>query len=153
MRRFAAETSVPVSRTRDEIERLLTDHGASHFGYFNSPEGALIAFQIDKRNVKLRISIPTADDPEIKKNEKGWLRGKEQVEKLVAQGARQSWRVLLLVLKAKLEAVAAGISTIEQEFLSWIITPNGQTVGEVLAPQLKQAYEGGRVMLSIGDGR
>ena len=34
------------------------------------------------------------------------------------QACRQRWRALLLVIKAKLEAVTAGISTVETEFLA-----------------------------------
>jgi hypothetical protein len=56
----------------------------------------------------------------------------------------QRWRALALVIKAKLEAVAAGITTVEQEFLAHIVLPDGHTtVGTWMAPQLAAAYDAG----------
>ena len=51
----------------------------------------------------------------------------------------------LKVIKAKLEAVEASITTIEQEFLAHIVLPSGSTVGEWAAPQLALAYERGQM--------
>jgi hypothetical protein len=68
------------------------------------------------------------------------------------QAVRQRWRALALVIKAKLEAVAAGITTIEDEFLAHIMLPDGSTVGEYTAPGLQLAYEHGEMppMLAAG---
>jgi hypothetical protein len=44
------------------------------------------------------------------------------------------------VIKAKLEAVAAGITTIEDEFLAHTVLPDGSTFGEWAKPQLEEAY-------------
>ena len=49
----------------------------------------------------------------------------------------------MLVIKAKLEAVTAGISTIETEFLANIVPPNNTTAGEWILPQIDQAYRNG----------
>ena len=51
--------------------------------------------------------------------------------------------------KAKLEAVAAGIATVEQEFLAYTVLPNKQTVGDWLGPQLAAAYESGQKPMSL----
>jgi hypothetical protein len=59
---------------------------------------------------------------------------------------RQRWRALLLTIKAKLEAVAVGITTLEEEFLANVVTPDNVTVGEWIRPQLKEAYETGAVL-------
>lgn len=58
-------------------------------------------------------------------------------------------------MKAKLEAVAAGISTIEQEFLAWVVMPDGSTVGELAIPAIAESYRTGRTpnLLAIGAGR
>jgi hypothetical protein len=47
------------------------------------------------------------------------------------------------VIKAKLEAVQAGIVTFEEEFLAHILLPSGETVGEWATPQLEDIYEAG----------
>lgn len=41
-----------------------------------------------------------------------------------------------MVIKAKVVAVEDNISTIEAEFMTHIVLPNGQTVGEWAGPQL-----------------
>ena len=58
---------------------------------------------------------------------------------------RRLWRSMLLVIKAKLEAVNSGIVTIEQEFLAHIVLPDGSVVGDWAADQLKQVYGGGQM--------
>ena len=52
---------------------------------------------------------------------------------------------LLLVIKAKLEAVTAGISTIETEFLANIVLPYNTTAGDWMIPQIDQAYRTGQM--------
>lgn len=91
--KFAKNTSVLVSRSREEIARTMARYGADCFGYLTEPEKASVVFRLEKKYYRL---IPIPDDP-----------AKE----------RQIWRVLLLLLKAKMESVAAGVSTAEQEFL------------------------------------
>jgi hypothetical protein len=61
------------------------------------------------------------------------------------QDQRQRWRALSLVIKAKLESVESGIATIEQEFLANIVTPGGQTMAELLVPQLGEMRKQGRL--------
>jgi hypothetical protein len=58
---------------------------------------------------------------------------------------RQKWRALALVIKAKLEAVASGICTFEEEFLAHIVLPDGQTAGQHLIPRINEAYAAGKV--------
>jgi hypothetical protein len=58
---------------------------------------------------------------------------------------RQRWRALALAIKAKLEAVESGIATFEEEFMAYIVLPDGQTVGEFLSPQIEAAYSSGRM--------
>lgn len=45
-----------------------------------------------------------------------------------------------MIIKAKLEAVESGISTIEREFLYEIVLPDGSTVGDWVIPQVECAY-------------
>lgn len=61
------------------------------------------------------------------------------------QACRAKWRALYLIIKAKLEAVESGISTIEREFFYDIVLPDGNTVGEFLSPQLDMVYESGNM--------
>ena len=61
------------------------------------------------------------------------------------QGCRERWRSLALIVKAKLEAVTAGITTLETEFLAHIVLPDGSTVGQFMLPQVDQAYRSGEM--------
>lgn len=60
---------------------------------------------------------------------------------------------LALVIKAKLEAVAAGITSFEDEFLAHIMLPSGGTVGEWARPQLEVAYSTGAMPALLPGGR
>lgn len=150
MTRYAEKTSVPTDRSRAEIERVLARYGASGFGYSwerrevpinpvpvygaktELREFASIVFQFKARRVRLDVPMPTV---------------REAGTAVKAEAAtRQRWRALLLVIKAKLEAVESGISTLEAEFLANIVTESGLTIGEHLVPQLSEAVKSGRLL-------
>jgi hypothetical protein len=68
---------------------------------------------------------------------------RRKLEKKFEQSIRQKWRALLLVIKAKLEAIDSGISTFEEEFMAHIVLPNNLTIAENLLPKLGEAYKTG----------
>lgn len=61
------------------------------------------------------------------------------------QACRSRWRSLCLCIKAKLEAVEAGITSFEKEFLAHIVLPSGQTMGEYAIPHLEEMVTNGRM--------
>lgn len=154
---YAANTSVPVERSRAEIERLLSRHKCSKFmaGVDHNAHRATVQFQAHNRIVKFEISLPVSTDKKYTRDRHGWQRSASGVEKLVAQEERTRWRALLLVIKAKLEAVESQIATFEDEFLAHVLLPNQQTVAEYIGPTVAQIYETGRMpperMLTSGD--
>ncbi len=60
-----------------------------------------------------------------------------------ANPSQQRWRAFNLVVKAKLEAIESGISTLEDEFMAFIQLPSGETVGQWMQPQIEAAYRTG----------
>lgn len=124
MGRYAEHTRVPVERTKVAIEQCLSRYGAD--SYFAGWDARLSKEVIGFRwqNLTIRITIELEKEPD-------------------AQQRRQRWRALLLVIKAKLEAVSSDISTFEEEFLAWVVTPEGLTIGERLLPQLTAIAESG----------
>ncbi len=50
---------------------------------------------------------------------------------------------LVLVIKAKLEAIESDISTFEEEFLAYTLLPDKRTVLEFMEPQIQAAYLSG----------
>lgn len=151
MTAFAAATTVPVEQSRLEIERTLVRYGASAFAYGWSGDQASIQFEAHCRRVRFIVPLPRKDAAEFTRHSRG-QRTPEQAAKLWEQACRQRWRALTLVVKAKLEAVAAGISCFEDEFLAHIQLPDGQTVGDVVRSQIAVAYELGTSTLELLPG-
>lgn len=156
---YAANTVVPVERSRAEIEKLLSVHKCSKFmaGVDHDAHSATVQFQAHNRIVKFVIALPNPSDPKYRKIQGSYLQRTQQgVDKVVAQAERTVWRALLLVIKAKLEAVESGIATFEDEFLAHVLLPNQRTVAEHIGPSIAQIYETGRMpsadrMLTSGD--
>ena len=148
--RYAADTSVSQDRSRSEIEATLKRYGATSFMYATEDTRAMIGFRIADRMVKFLLPMP---DPKAREfthtPARGTLRSPAEAEKAWEQAGRQRWRALALVIKAKLEAVAAGITTIEDEFLAHTVLPDGQTVGEFMQPQIAIAYERGSMPTTL----
>lgn len=140
MSRYASETSVSVEASRAEIERTLRRYKADTFAYASEASRATIMFEIGGRRVRFILNLPDPHAKEFTQHSRG-VRTAEAAEKMWEQACRQLWRALNLVIKAKLEAVAAGITTIEDEFLSHTMLPNGRTVGEWVQPEVAQAYQ------------
>lgn len=142
MTRYAATTDVSVAKSRAEIEATLERYGADAFAYFTEAERAMIGFRISGRQVRFVVHLPAKGLREFTHHSRG-ERTPEAALAAWEQACRQKWRALALVIKAKLEAVAAGITTIEDEFLAHTLLPDGATVGEWARPQLAVAYRDG----------
>jgi hypothetical protein len=154
---FAENTSVPVEKSRAEIERLLSRHKCSKFmaGVDHDAHRATVQFAAHNRIVKFEIGLPDATDKKYRLDRNGWQRSPSGIEKIVQQEERTRWRALLLVIKAKLEAVESHIATFEDEFLAHVLLPNQQTVAQYIGPTVEKIYETGRMpigrQLTTGD--
>lgn len=150
---YAENTTVSVERSRAEIEGILSRYGAESFAYATQPGIAIIGFQIiDSTGTKLSVRMTL---PLPRKSEERFTHRKRYqnivendpatVHKLWEQACRSAWRSLFLVVKAKLEACAAGISTVEREFLADVMLSTGRTIGEEVAPTIRQISESGKL--------
>lgn len=139
-RRYADKTSVSVDRTRAEIDTLLARNGATQRGNYQDDDAgkAIVQFRMKERMVRLDIPTPKF----------GNKTGRELAK--LEQEERAAWRRLLLILKAKLEIIADGMSTVEREFLADIMLPDGRRVLEDLAPKLQAAYKTGKLPPLLG---
>lgn len=123
--RYAIKTDVPVRRSRDEIENLLAKYGGESFAYAQDSGRAIIGFRITAdsgRKIAVKMELPLPD------------RSKSQAH--LEQLQRSRWRALVLVVKAKLEACASGISTVEKEFMADLVMPDGRTLTQHLGLQI-----------------
>lgn len=154
-RRYAEGTEVPVERSRAEIERLLKRAGASAFFTSTDEEKglAVVGFRLAERLFRIEVVKPTARDaPSPSKH--SHVSKADQADRWCNAEERRRWRVQVLLIKAKLEAVAMGGTTVEREFLADMLTPNGQTVGQQAFPALAAAYKTGKMppLLLLGSG-
>jgi hypothetical protein len=145
MAQFAENTSVSVEKSRAEIEKLIVRYGATSTAFMNAPGRALIMFEAKNRKIVFELPLPSQDEKRFERDGRGSHRSPDKKLEVWEQACRQRWRALALVIKAKLEAVESGITTFEDEFLSHIMMPDGQTVGAHVKPTIEQWYSGGNM--------
>lgn len=141
--RYAVDTEVPPERSRAEIETLLQRYGATAFASIWQGDRHVIAFEARGRRVKFVLPLPAADH--YVRNAAGRLLSGEQAQAALAKATRSRWRALLLMVKAKLEAVETGIVSFEDEFLAHFVLPDGDTLGDRLRPRLAEIADTGRL--------
>lgn len=152
MTRYAASTSVSSDKSRAEIERTLSRYGATAFMYGWEDQRAVIGFRAKGRHIRFVLPLPDAKDKMFTRTpSRGTPRTPAQAQEAWEQACRQSWRALALVIKAKLEAVEAGITEFENEFLANIVLPDGSSVGDWVKPQIAAAYDRGDMPKMLPD--
>lgn len=124
-RRYAQGTKVPASQSKSEIESMLRKRGASSFLSGEANGHYMLMFEMRDRRLKFIVPLPVL--------------GRGTTENKVKQETKRRMRALLLVLKAKLEAVDSKIVEFETEFLAHIVFRDNITVGEHMVPQMRQA--------------
>ena len=147
MSRYASTTNVPVEKSRQEIETVLRRYGAEGFLSGWEVGRAVVGFKAKGRHIRIVVPLPLEKDYKWK-----WGVTDKQKAAHLDQAARQRFRALLLVIKAKLETVESGIATFDGEFLPYVVLPNGQTVAEAILPQIAETYATGRMppLLALG---
>ncbi len=145
--RHASQTTVSMEQSKTDIEQTLRRHGADQFLHGWEEGQAIIGFRLSSYAFRMLIPMPRREefDHKIRKNGRRKMRPAGDARRAWEQAERQAWRTLLLVIRAKLEAVEAGITTLEQEFLASMVMPGNLTVGETLLPNLQETLQTGRV--------
>lgn len=137
---YAENTKVPIDRSQGEIRKILSKHGATAFAFAENESKALLQFEIANRRIKFMLPMPQ----KYSKN------ASAASIKTYEQLCRARWRCLVLVIKAKMECVESGITTLEQEFMAHIVLPNGSTVGDVVLPEIAASYQDREMPLLLG---
>lgn len=144
---YASGTTVSEEKSRAEIEQTIRKHCGrdSAFSYGTMPGKAAIQFAAHGRQVKFELPLPTNAEAFEKARDGRAPRRKPtpaQVEAWLDQEYRRRWRCMLLIIKAKFEAVEMKMELAEteqershvfdQEFLACIVSQNGQTVYDAI---------------------
>lgn len=116
---YAEYTKVPVTQSIEEIGRVVGKYGGEQFLHAVAEDRVIVGFAKDGRQVRFQVRQDPADP----------------------QTNRRLCRALLLVLKAKLEAVASGVAIFEDEFLANIVLPTGALVAQEVRARIAYAYE------------
>lgn len=136
-RRYAEGTSVDVHRSQQEVGNLLRKWGASQvIMAWDASEGAGVRFRLSERYAQLVVRPPS--ERRLKELRLRHPRTPE-AERIEAE-QRRSWRALLLLVKAKLEAIAAGITTAEREFMPDLLMDDGRRLEEWALPVLETRH-------------
>ena len=150
---FAATTSVPVDRTKSEIEKLVARYGAYQYAIaMDEPNGAAyVGFTVGTgpklRQVRVDLPLPKRADFASRRGRPVSATARD---KAYEQACRSRWRQLLLVLKANFEAVEAGVTTVEKAFFAFIRLPDGRVLHDEVSPKLATVYETGQVPPLLG---
>ena len=102
----------------------------------------MVSFSAEGCHIRFVLAMPKQDEELFWKLKRG-RRTPDKAYHAWEQACRSLWRSLLLCIKAKLEAVDSGIEMFEDAFMANIVLPDGRTVGELMQPQIDQAYISG----------
>ncbi len=134
---YATGTQVTAARSREEIERILRRFHATGFAYGWSENIATVGFQIAGLTIRVSVPMPDPDDREFRLTPtRGTRRSDKQAAAAYEAEVNRRWRALAAVIKAKLIAVEDRVSTLEKEFLAFIVLPDGSTIGDFAEPYL-----------------
>jgi hypothetical protein len=147
---YAQGTEVTVDRSQTELRNILRKYESDGIAIAETRDGSVIEFMSRDRRIRFVMKMPTLEEFDRKRD--GSRR--TEAQKRTAQGAeeRRRWRALVLVIKAKLEAVESGIVTFEDEFLAQTVLPDNTTVSQQVQEPIRRAYVEGHVrpLLELG---
>jgi len=140
MAKYASNTRVPVSRSKAEIESILQRYNATAYGHFQDSDKALVQFKMEGRSFQIAMPLPPLDDFKVTGSRR--KRSDNAAMELREKEIRRRWRAVCLVLKAKLELIECGISSVDAEFFPYLVLPGGGTIQDVLLPHMDALAQG-----------
>lgn len=153
MPRYATETTVPIERSKAEIEAMVSRYGATEYVSGWRATDHYIGFRLRELLIRFVLPIPPKNDKRFTHRvvRKQNVRATEQQsERAWEQECRSRWRALNLVVRAKLEAVECGISTLEKEFMAFIVVPGtDSTIGDFVVDRMLPDIRAGRNPLAL----
>lgn len=115
-----------VDSSRGELTGILAKHGVQRMGWMGSPEGDELMFELGRGQFRLRIAKPTL--VEIRRD---YPNAYDEQAKLDGEWRRR-WRAHVLLLKAKLEFIDSGDTTLDRELLPYRVLADGRTLEEAI---------------------
>lgn len=143
--RYAVDTTVSVSGSREEIQRTLKKYGASSFAYQEDDAANRAVVGFERNGIRYRFLLRYAPITDFNKTSTGKPRTNSARETIWEQDKKARWRALAALIKATLIAIDLNIMTFEEAFMQDIIMPDGQTFKEWAAPQMEKILKSGEM--------
>jgi len=157
--KYAEGTTVSVEKSQAELRQILARYKTTRFGLMEEPGRTIIVFEMSGLPFRISIDLPKKeDDVFLYKTHAGTGRKTKRTPDAAYEqwerACRQKWRVMLLIIKANLEAAGMGILTPEQALMPFLVTSSGRTIMEETYPRLKEiAAKGLHFKGLLGDGK
>ncbi|MCU1569140.1 MAG: hypothetical protein JWQ56_4077 [Pseudarthrobacter sp.] len=120
------------------------EHGATDVLFSQRGNQSAIAFRGGGRQFRIVVSLPDSDGSVAVPGDTAEGPIREAKAKALERANRRFWHALSLSIDAKLAAAAAGVATLESEFLAHVVLPGNRTVLDELEPIIESAYRSGR---------
>ena len=146
-RRAYEDTTVSISRTREEIDEILRRWGVAGIQWEDDFDRGIVNLRFRWRNEDdgveyvARYQMTFDDEEKLREKAIDQRNGKfseKKFERLQKDRGKQEHRVLLNFLKNVFEAVDSGIIQAAEVFLPWLEDAEGMTVFERIGPIMKR---------------
>ena len=134
---FSSEAS------RKHIGQALANYGATDVLFSQRGNQGAVAFKGGGRQFRIVMPLLQSEGTLAVRGDAADSRLQEANARVLERANRKSWHALALAIDAKLGAVAAGIATLESEFLAHVVLPGNHTVLDEIEPVIDSAYRSG----------
>ncbi len=138
-------TVIDPAKTAGECIARLATHGATAVGMtYDAGFPTGLQFQIRTAHGMMAYSLPVNVDGTYKALQKAWRERRiPQSKATLEQARRTGWRVIKDWLEAQLALIEAGVATIDEVMLPWMLV-DGQTVYAAFLERNQLALEAGQ---------
>lgn len=144
---YAKGTKTAIATSEAQIKSMLQREGADAIAVVEGRDRAQVAFQLNGRQIRFTLPLPSRDDERFTTRSVNQYGGRmatspDTAANLWLQACRERWRQLHLCIKAKLESIASNIETFDEAFLAHVVMEGGQTVGDMVIPEVQSRLAG-----------
>jgi hypothetical protein len=153
----AAETSVTVEKSQEDLLKILRRYGARSFGFDESPDGkeASVSFRITHGGrdlpVQLRVEVDAVYNA-LYAGKPAYYRGLNRTKQWREQAKRTAWRLLVDWLDAACSTTAIGVQSVEEVFLAHVVVRDAHGQPKRMIEALAQLQAGGALPLALPAG-
>lgn len=123
--------------------QALSNYGATDVVFSQRGNLSAVAFRGGGRQFRIVMPLLQSEGEFALRGDVADGRLHEAHARRLERANRKSWHALAVAIEAKLEAAAAGIATLESEFLAHVVLPGNRTVLDQLEPIIDSAYRSG----------